>query len=62
MVRFTKGSSFTEFVQGKENGDQAKQLVKLINMRDSTKMTKRTVMENTVGQMDQNMKDFSKTI
>ena len=62
MVRSTKGSSFTGFVQGKENGDQAKQLVRLINMRESTKMTKRMDMDNTVGQMDQNMKDFSKMI
>lgn len=51
-----------EFDLGKASGNQIKQQLSLTHTKANMKVTRRMDMENTNGQMDHNMKDFSKMI
>lgn len=62
MVLFMKDNSIMEFDLGKVNGNQIKQQLTLTHTKDNMKVIRKMDMENTNGQMDHNMRDFSKMI
>jgi len=57
-----KDNSIMEFDLGKVNGNQIKQQLTLTHTKVNMKVIRRMDMENTNGQMDHNMRDFSKMI